>query len=148
MMPKIKPADTLYACRLVGGLEIQSQKGDDYFFFFFLSSASSSFFTFFFFLRDTFGTRTFAIPMTIDSSVHLSKSWRRLIRSARVITFRDLIAPARTFRLLSRVILVHNSGKKRPCRPTSEGEKLIFGTNSFQANFGLYFVFRLGFAVS
>jgi hypothetical protein len=59
-----------------------------------------------------------------------------------------LIAPARTFKLLSKVILVHIKGKRRPFRPNPEAEKLIFGTNSFQANFGLYFVFRLGFAVS
>jgi hypothetical protein len=144
-----KPADSLDARRLDDDdFQIPRQTEVDYFFFFFLSSASSSFFTFFFFFKETFGTRTLAIPMTIDSSVHLSKSWRRLIRSARVITFRDLIAPARTFKLLSKVILVHIKGKRRPFRPNPEAEKLIFGTNSFQANFGLYFVFRLGFAVS
>ena len=33
------------------------------------------------------------------------------MRSARVITLRLLIPPARTFKLLSKVILVHNGGK-------------------------------------
>ena len=75
-----------------------------YFFFFFLSSTSSSFLTFFFFFKEILGTRTLAIPRTTLLSDHLSRSCKRLTRSARVITFRLLIAPARTFKLLSRVI--------------------------------------------
>ena len=94
----------------------------DHFFFFFLSSVSSSFFTFFFFFRETFGTRTFAIPKTMESSDHRFKSWRRLMRSARVMTFRDLIAPARTLRLLSRVIFDDSGGRGNPVFACSPGD--------------------------
>lgn len=73
--------------------------GTDYFFFFFLVSGSSAFFTFFFFFSETFCTRTLGIPITSESSSNLSSSCNRATRSARVRTFRDLIAPACTLRL-------------------------------------------------
>lgn len=67
------------------------------------------------------------------------------MRSARVMTFRVLMAPARTFRLLSRVISILNwigcrdLSVKIPLCEFKRAEKLIGPIDSFQAKIWLYF---------
>ena len=68
------------------------------------------------------------------------------MRSARVMTFRVLMAPARTFRLLSRVMSIitldrvtriYSARKSRIA--VQRAEKLIGRSISFQAKIWLYF---------
>src|SRR5205085_1800478 len=68
------------------------------------SAPSSSLAFFFFFFMASLRTRTLGRPRGESPSFHFSVSLRRSRRSARERTLRVLVAPRRTFRLLSIVM--------------------------------------------